>query len=198
MKTESVHIHVQGEKIHFLTSGNSAHTVVFLHGKSFSAATWQQIGIPDALSNAGYRVICIDLPGFGLSPAGTLAPEFLLEPLFDRLALPPLVLAAPSFSGWYAFPFLLKHPDRIKGFAGIAPRGIRTYRKELYKIHAPVLAMWGEQDEVVPIAHADILAESVPKGRKTVLPGGTHAPYLSSPEWFRKEMTGFLSECFAR
>lgn len=196
MKTESAQIEVQGEKIHYLTSGNSAQTVVFLHGKSFSAATWEQIGIPEALSNAGYTVVCVDLPGFGLSPAGTLAPESLLEPLFDRLGLSSVVIVAPSFSGWYAFPFMLKNPDRIKGFAGIAPRGIRTYRKELHKIHAPVLAMWGEKDEVVPIAHADILAESVPKGRKTVLPGGTHAPYLSSPEWFRKEMLSFLSECF--
>ncbi|MEE4355368.1 MAG: alpha/beta hydrolase [Desulfococcaceae bacterium] len=198
MKTESKIMSFQNAHIHYLCCGEGEKTAVFLHGKSFSAATWEETGCIVPIAAAGYRVICIDLPGYGKSEKNDLPSESLLEPLLRDMGIETMVITAPSFSGWYAFPFLFACPEKIKGFVGIAPRGIRKYRDSLHRIAAPVLAMWGENDDLVPIHHADILLQSVPNGRKTVLPGGSHAPYLSDPEWFRKEMGDFLSECFGK
>jgi abhydrolase domain-containing protein 14 len=196
MEIVSRRIEVLGGQIHCLCAGDGPDTIVLLHGKSFSAATWLKIGTPEALEPAQYRVVCIDLPGHGQSPASATPPETLLEPVLSGLGLDAVVLVAPSFSGWFAFPFMVACPDRICGFAGIAPRGINTYRRELSRIQAPVLAIWGEHDDVVPFENADTLVSAVANGRKVIIPGGSHAPYLSDPARFHKELLDFLPECF--
>jgi pimeloyl-ACP methyl ester carboxylesterase len=61
-------VSIQGAKIHYLTAGKPNHyPVLFLHGASFSARTWQEIGILEGVAQAGYRVIAVDLPGYGNS-----------------------------------------------------------------------------------------------------------------------------------
>jgi pimeloyl-ACP methyl ester carboxylesterase len=103
---------------------------------------------------------------------------------------------AASFSGWYAFPVLLEHPEKIRGFVSVASRGIRKYREYLSRLDFPVLAVWGEKDDLIPIQNADLLAASVPNGRKVIIPEGTHAAYLSDPDQFNREILTFAAACF--
>ena len=46
-------------------------SVLLLHGASFKAETWRQIGTLDILPKEGYHAVAVDLPGFGDS-AGSL------------------------------------------------------------------------------------------------------------------------------
>lgn len=196
MKIETNMIQVGEGSVHFLSAGDAANTVVLLHGKSFSAETWRETGTLSALGGAGFRACAIDLPGYGQSAPSEEGVDHILGPILDAMGISSSIIVAASFSGWYALPMILAHPEQIRGFVSVASRGIRKYREDLGRLSFPVLAVWGEKDDLIPVERADILMDSVPNGEKVVIPEGTHASYLSDPERFNREILRFAAACF--
>ncbi len=220
MAIHSRSIDIGGRRVHFLeTDPGSLGAVVLLHGASFQAKTWQDIGTLNLLEAQGYHGIGIDLPGFGESdPVGSAVPAWLqvvlerfrlAKPLADALGNRGLwlkavlhelglkskpVIVSPSMSGSYSLPLLTVDSDAVAGFVAVAPVGLETFSDRLHHITVPVLAVWGENDRTIPIAHADRLTKAVTQGRKVIIPNGSHAPYMSDPEIFHRVLLEFLRE----
>ena len=71
---------------------------------------------------------------------------------------------------------------------------IRRYKDRLGRIVAPVPAVWGEHDRTIPLERADLLVNSVERGRKLVIADGGHAADMSDPAAFHQELMRLLGE----
>lgn len=194
-KHESRSVLSGGGVVHYLVAGNAAaQPVVLLHGASFSAQTWREIGTIQALTEAGYLVFAVDLPGYGESESSSMPPERWLGDLLEALDIAKPVIVSPSMSGQYSLPLVTGEPKRVKAFVAVAPVAITQYQDRLGRITAPVLAVWGEHDRLIPQEQADLLVSSAKQGRKVVIAGGSHAPYMSDPAGWHRVLLEFLGD----
>ncbi|MDX2000502.1 MAG: alpha/beta hydrolase [Thermoanaerobaculia bacterium] len=179
--------------IHVLVAGpDTGRPVLLLHGALFQSSTWQNIGTLRRLAQEGFRVVAVDLPGYGASPAAELPPEAVLSALIPALGLSRPVVVAPSMSGRYVFPLLVAEPQTFAGVVLVAPAGIRTYRAVVENVRLPVLLVWGEKDDTVPVAESYLLTTRWPQAQRLVLEGAGHAAYLDRPEAFNNALLAFL------
>jgi pimeloyl-ACP methyl ester carboxylesterase len=63
---------------------------------------------------------------------------------------------------------------------------------ELKTIKQPTLVIWGRQDQVVPISHAQMAAQSIPDVRVEIIDKCGHMPMLEQSEAFTRVLLNFL------
>ncbi len=166
--------------------------VLLLHGASFKADTWAQIGTLETLHKAQVRACALDLPGYGGSERSGLSALPWLLAAIEALGLTKPVLVSPSMSGRFALPMVTTHPERLAGFVAVAPVAIEAHQGRLEAITCPVLGLWGERDRTIPRHLAQLLVDRCVQGRLVIIPDGSHAPYMNDPGRFHQELLGFV------
>jgi pimeloyl-ACP methyl ester carboxylesterase len=107
--------------IHYTKDGAGDTTLFFIHGWAINHSYWsnQVSGF-----SARYKVVTVDLPGFGASEPGRK--EYTIEKyaddiaaVIDQLNLENVILIGHSMSGDIIIEALRKHPQHISGLVGI-------------------------------------------------------------------------------
>jgi pimeloyl-ACP methyl ester carboxylesterase len=135
------------------------------------------------------RLVLVD--AYGLQVPGALpADEFALTAPMLR----PLVFASTSTPD-------LQPPERVEAtlHARVAAARLawqfpydRKLRGRLYRASMPALVVWGEQDSLVPLAHAHAYVDGLPNAELEIIPDAAHYPYAENPEAFTRAVTRFL------
>ena len=191
-------IELDGCTVHCLESGDPAgRAVVLLHGMKFQAETWRELGTLAQLADQGLRVLAVDLPGFGRSPANPCAPGEVVHRLLDKLDIDRAVLVGPSMGGRVAMEYAIAHPERLAALVLVGAVGVADNRADLGRITVPVLVVWGSEDQVAPLADSDTLLTELPRARREILDGAPHPCYLDRPERWHEVLRTFLTSLAA-
>ena len=117
-------------RLAYIDEGGGDATILLVHGLASNAGFWRYN--IDALAGAGYRVIAVDLPGFGKSAKGAYpyTPSFYAETLarfIEALDLDPLVYVGHSMGGQVGLTLALERPELIDQLVLAAPAGIEAF-----------------------------------------------------------------------
>ncbi|KPK30827.1 MAG: hypothetical protein AMK70_13485, partial [Nitrospira bacterium SG8_35_1] len=158
----SQQLNCKGHSIHTLQNGPGVGPMVLLlHGKMFKAATWQETGTLTKLADAGYRVMALDMPGFGNSPAADIEPADVLKVAINQASQDRAILLGPSMGGRIVLEFALANVDLVSGLVLVGAVGIQENKERLKEISLPCLAVWGEEDTISPLANGNLLQQEI-------------------------------------
>lgn len=191
---ESFDLKLAGNRLHFLAAGPATgRPVLLLHGARYSSETWRDLGTLELLAQQGYRVLAMDLPGFGNSPASETAPEDLLSTLLPLLFERPAVVVSPSMSGRFSLPLVAQRPSWLAGYVPVAPGAIAANLDKVRDSKVPTLIFWGKKDSIIPLKEGQRLAKAMPGSRLVVLEEAGHPCYLDQPIGFHRELLKFMA-----
>jgi len=132
---------IGGFPVHYYDSGNApagvsgtgrgdADTVVFLHGGGPGASSWSNFGRNFPVFAKQFRVVMMDLPGYGGTAARPATGHFFtvaadgLASLLDELGIAKTHVVGNSLGGGTALRFALDYPDRAGRLVLMGPGGL--------------------------------------------------------------------------
>lgn len=121
---------IDGVTVAYVDSGGSGRPLVFVHGLSSYTGFWEK-QIP-AFAALGYRVIALDLPGYGASdrPDAPCDPPWyagVVRGLMDHLGLEQATILGHSMGGQIALTLALDAPERVSRLVLSAPAGFERF-----------------------------------------------------------------------
>lgn len=112
-----------------------------------------------------------------------------------RLLFADEAVAARRAAQWQATPDLQEIYDKNRAAAAKYTWQPRLYNpllaKWLHRIKVPVHIIWGEEDRLIPPAHAAALTEFLPRASVTMMPGGHLLP-IEQPGLFAAAVATFI------
>jgi pimeloyl-ACP methyl ester carboxylesterase len=112
-------IDVDGVRVHYQETGDpNAPALLLIHGFASSTLVWSKVFLP--LAQAGFRVIALDMLGYGYSAKPrkgeyTIAGQAkVVTGLLDCLDIPRALFIGSSYGGAVAATCALDYPDRVE------------------------------------------------------------------------------------
>ncbi len=99
---------------------------------------------------------------------------------------------------WRSYASLAGAADRkafVRTIRGVIEPGGQTVNAtdRLYlAAHLPTMIVWGDRDEIIPVAHAHTAHDAIPNSRLEILEGVGHFPHAEAPERFLAVLRDFL------
>lgn len=117
--------------IAYVDQGSGEHTIILVHGLASNAGFWRY-NIPELAKK--YRVIAIDLPGYGKSQKGDYpySMSFYAEQvknLIDELKLNNVVYVGHSMGGQIGIKLAIKYPELISKLILASPAGFEEFQR---------------------------------------------------------------------
>lgn len=170
--------------------------MVLLHGASFSADTWAEIGTLELLAQAGYSFVALDVPGFGKSGKCAMDPDVVLGEVCSTMGLDRPVVVGPSMGGAITLALAVKQPELFGGLVLVGAARVPLFAESLASIKVPTLVVWGSADSLCPVEHATLLQEKIAGAEVTILEGAPHPCYLEKTNEWHQALMGYLQKNF--
>lgn len=186
-------LELRGAKIRYLDEG-SGRPIILLHGASFTADVWNKTGTINAIKDAGWRAIAVDMPGFGKSEKGEFETvSSFLSAFTEYLKLEKFALLGASLGGKEALEYSTLHYEKVLALILVGAVGVWLYESKLHNLsQTPALLIWGSEDTISPPENYQILLKYLKKAELKII-GKVHPCYLEEPDKFNEAVKSFLS-----
>jgi pimeloyl-ACP methyl ester carboxylesterase len=115
--------------------------------------------------------------------------------LLGRAGLRPAPVAEEM---WRAYASLADADARLafvhtlRGVVDVSGQRVSANDRLYLAAEIPTLLMWGDQDPIIPVAHAHRAHAAMPGSRLEIFEGAGHWPHCEQPERFVRVLTDFL------
>ena len=144
--------HAGGWAMRYRTAGEGP-PLVLVHGLGCSADYWMKNG--PWLAASGYRVLAMDLPGFGHTDGppflSIVQQAFAVSAFVETLHLGPAAYVGHSLSCQTVLELAATEPGRVAGLVLAAPTGDRRRKRLLYEAIGFVQDVPREPPSLVPV-----------------------------------------------
>lgn len=131
-----MHLTVNGIRTNYVDiNRKGSKTIVILHGWASSLSFWLPVA---QLLSPHWRIVLLDLPGFGLTPPIDDTPDIpeytqFVRSFTQKLKLKKFILVGHSFGGQIALDYALKFPTDLINLILVAPAAIKE-RSQILKL----------------------------------------------------------------
>ena len=176
----------------YRVEGEGPPKVLLLHGLRSHSGTWRRI-VPGLSREA--TVVVPSLP----SSIGDATPE-LAELYAEQVSavcsdsgVSDAVVVGNSMGGWVAMRLLAKHRNLVS--RRVLEDSAGADSDEVARVEGariPVLIVWGESDDVLPVRLGRELHSKLSRSELRVIAGAGHVPHWETPEAFSRVLGEFL------
>ncbi|XP_064489143.1 putative protein-lysine deacylase ABHD14B isoform X2 [Ornithodoros turicata] len=102
--------------------------VLLMHGRHYTSQTWVDIGTLRLIAAIGFRVVAVDMPGFGKTKIGRIGDRYtFMSALISALNLTKPVIVTPSWSGYLVLAHTTKYWQNMTGLVAVSPIGWEAF-----------------------------------------------------------------------